>query len=709
MLTILGALILALSSAFAHAQASHPLLDSLNRELSKVQSDTARTRIYLQMATFAWQHAFNEEAMHYAKSALDGAVKSNNELLQANAYRILGIVYTNKGKYDKAISHYQLAQSIYVSLPKIDTLNLARTLNNIGLLYSYQGYVFISLEYFHNALQLRRAIGDNIGISNSITNIGRIRSNIRDYDSARYYFRQAYEIRRRENDLYATTASLTDIGESHRKSGNSDSALHYYWKAYELASSNHVNYNASFALSAISNIYSDRRQYDDALRYAIASNSLAIGTSNWQHVRSLNSLAQAYIGLRRLKDAKKTLEQAKRIGDISQTRMELLTTYLLFYKLDSVAGNYNSALKWLNMHWNLKDSINTANSVNQSIELKYIQELKDKQEAQVQLSKEQERKKTEAETQKSARQATIVIIASLIMIIGSLIYVSLKTRRKNDQLAERQATIEKINKDLSASSRAYRQKAKELEETVTLLRKSNEDLTELNREKDGLMGVMAHDLKTPLDGIKGLTEVIQMQQNLDDHQLECLRLIELSVERGTSLIGDILFLNAHEGRYNPPKFEQVNLQEIIEPSLQLHMNRAAKKQIDFEWQTDADTQVITDPRWILRIIDNLVSNAIKFTFTGHKVQFYAGVQQERLIIKVTDQGQGIPIDEQKLLFTKFKRLSASPTGNESSTGLGLAIVKQLVEELQGDIRVESAKGVGSTFTVYLPLQPLQAV
>ncbi len=112
------------------AQFTNAALDSLLRELSRVSSDTVHIRIQLQMATIAWHRAYNEQALKYAKEALSNATQINNESLRVDAHRLMGIAYTNKGEYD----NYELAQSIYVNLPVIDTLNLARTLNNIGLL-----------------------------------------------------------------------------------------------------------------------------------------------------------------------------------------------------------------------------------------------------------------------------------------------------------------------------------------------------------------------------------------------------------------------------------------------------------------------------------------------------------------------------------------------------------------------------------------------
>ncbi|MCS7019257.1 MAG: tetratricopeptide repeat protein [Cytophagales bacterium] len=684
-------------------------MDSLRQLLSQARSDTARIRIQLQIASLAWRYAYNEEALQYAKQALQAATRINHEAFQADAHRLMGIAYTNKGEYDKAIVHFQLAQSIYISLPIVDTLNLARTINNIGLLYYYQGYNYVSLQYFHQALYLRRLIKDQLGISNSITNIGRIKLNVKEYDSARYYFRQAYAIRLSQNENYAISASLADIADSFRMSGKPDSAIAYYEQAYELSVKSQHFYNATFAASSISNIYASRQQYQTALRYAIVADSLASNNvSSWQHVRSHNALARAYIGLRQFNKAEQALRQAEKLGYISQARTELMNTYLLKYQLDSTTGNYKSALRYLIRYQNLKDSIASANKINQAIELKYFQETSEKKEALQALKNAKKLAALEEKNQRLSLIILIVITVALLLVTAGAIWIWQKMRKQNQKLAERQAIIEKFNEELTYSNEAFQQKATELEEAVSRLKKSNEELQELGREKDALIKIVAHDLKTPLQNIKKwITELKNNRSKSSDtaHWQQ----IEQSLEAEIALIEDILLLNFLENNCNPPKWEPISLHHLIEPHLQTHICKAAQKQIEFSWAVDVNEPVVSDPKLMLRIINSLLSNAVKFTFSGGKVGLHIFLQNDQLVIQVADQGQGIPLDEQKLLFTKFKPLSVLPTNNENGAGLGLAIVKKLVNKLNGEIKVKSTKGAGSVFTVYLPLQPVQSL
>jgi signal transduction histidine kinase len=112
--------------------------------------------------------------------------------------------------------------------------------------------------------------------------------------------------------------------------------------------------------------------------------------------------------------------------------------------------------------------------------------------------------------------------------------------------------------------------------------------------------------------------------------------------------------------------------------------------------------VLTDPAYLVRILDNLVTNAIKFSPAGSQVRLGSEHVDQHLVVTVEDQGPGFSDEDRRFLFQKFRKLSARPTAGESSNGLGLAIIKILVDRLQGSIELKSQPGKGSTFIVTLP-------
>jgi signal transduction histidine kinase len=227
-------------------------------------------------------------------------------------------------------------------------------------------------------------------------------------------------------------------------------------------------------------------------------------------------------------------------------------------------------------------------------------------------------------------------------------------------------------------------------------------LTEAIKAKDHFMGVAAHDLKAPLSGIEGLVELIKMEnKNMSPTETEYLGHIKYSCKKMQRLIIDILDVNRIEQGKAMMIWQKVSIMSILEQIQFGFVPQAAKKNIDFQIEA-IDAVMETDPDGLSRILENLVSNAVKFSPAMKKVSLSVRSENHQLKFKVSDEGPGIPQDEQPRLFNKFQRLSNRPTNSEISTGLGLSIVKELVTQLGGEITFTSEVGKGSTFIVSLP-------
>ena len=227
-------------------------------------------------------------------------------------------------------------------------------------------------------------------------------------------------------------------------------------------------------------------------------------------------------------------------------------------------------------------------------------------------------------------------------------------------------------------------------------------LTEAIKAKDHFMGVAAHDLKAPLTGIEGLVELIKMEnKNLSATQAEYLGHVQYSCRKMQRLIIDILDVNRIEQGKAVVNWQKVSIMAILGQIQLGFASQATKKNIDL--QIDGiDAIMETDPDGLSRILENLVSNAIKFSPSMKKVLLSVSSEHHQVKFKVADEGPGILHEEQPRLFKKFQRLSNRPTNSEISTGLGLSIVKELATQLGGEITFTSEVGKGSTFIVRLP-------
>ncbi len=226
--------------------------------------------------------------------------------------------------------------------------------------------------------------------------------------------------------------------------------------------------------------------------------------------------------------------------------------------------------------------------------------------------------------------------------------------------------------------------------------------TEAIEAKDHFLGVAAHDLKAPLTGIEGLVELIKMEnKNLSPTQAEYLGHIQYSCKKMQRLIIDILDVNRIEQGKAKVNWQKVRIMHILGQIKLGFASQATKKNIDLQIE-GIDAIMETDPDGLSRILENLVSNAIKFSPSMKKVSLSVSSENHQVKFKVSDEGPGIPQEEQPRLFKKFQRLSNRPTNSEISTGLGLSIVKELATQLGGEITFTSEVGKGSTFIVRLP-------
>ncbi len=239
-----------------------------------------------------------------------------------------------------------------------------------------------------------------------------------------------------------------------------------------------------------------------------------------------------------------------------------------------------------------------------------------------------------------------------------------------------------------------------------------EELKRLNEKKNEFLGIAAHDLRNPLNAIMGYIELILI--SLKDgsfNKAESMEDMEtiLQVSRQMNhLVAELLDISAIESGKIRLDLHQENLQIIIDECEKLHNRHANQKNIQLVVDKNYMLPpVLVDRSRIMEVIDNLLSNAIKYTQPGGKVRLYCFHEDSHVSAHIQDTGQGLTEDDISKVFIGFKKLSARPTGGETSTGLGLAIVKKIVELHGGKVWVNSRYGEGTTFSFSLPVYDQQ--
>jgi signal transduction histidine kinase len=617
--------------------------DSLEIELKNATSDSARIRIYNELI-FAYRLQDPQKSIELGKEVYPLLNISGKTSDWAMYHKGIGIAYYLKGEFVHAIDHYLKSLDLFESIG--DSVQTARSLNNIGIIFEEIRNYEKAKEYYTRCLDIYKIKGENEYIAITTNNLGTVYEDLGDLDSALILHQESLNIALKYGMKERQADSYLNIGSILVKKKEPEKALEYLLKAFKLDQEN--------------------------------GNSSGI-------IETHAVLGEAYLHLNRLSDASGYFQKGLALSLEKGTKDLTSRLYLDLSEYYYLRKDYEQAYRYGLKHIILSDSILNIDTRKQISNLQ-LQYENDKKEQEISLLTEiNELKDAQILSQKDKSSLLVIIVLFLIILSGLLwVYYRIYSRANN--------LLEKKNKKIS--------------EQNTELELQSKKLQELSAEKDNMIGVVAHDLKSPLSKILGLTGLIRLTGNMPKDQTEYLNLIEKVIADANKLIGRILDLNKLESGQFGPNLSKVNLKSILDEVTLAFRKSAEDKKIRICQSCHDNIEFITDRDMIFSIVDNLVSNAIKFSDKDKTIFLDCHKNGTRIILSVKDEGPGIRSDEIPLLFKKYTRLSARPTGGESSTGLGLAIVELAVEKLNGGIEVKSELKKGSEFIVSLPYSGL---
>jgi signal transduction histidine kinase len=235
------------------------------------------------------------------------------------------------------------------------------------------------------------------------------------------------------------------------------------------------------------------------------------------------------------------------------------------------------------------------------------------------------------------------------------------------------------------------------------LRRFEQRVRELRAEKTEFLSMVAHDLRSPLSNIVTSADIAASDPDMPREQAtEFLQIICSSARHMIHLVENLMDLNAIEQGRMKMDLGPCELGELVRGVAANYDAKARAKMQELSISEERGPHVaLADQYTAIQIFDNLVSNAIKYSPTGKRIDIRLRRREEMVRFEVQDQGPGLDKDDLEKMFGKFARLSAKPTGGETSTGLGLSIVKKMVEAAGGNVWCESEPGKGSMFVVEL--------
>jgi signal transduction histidine kinase len=221
--------------------------------------------------------------------------------------------------------------------------------------------------------------------------------------------------------------------------------------------------------------------------------------------------------------------------------------------------------------------------------------------------------------------------------------------------------------------------------------------------KDEFVASVSHELRTPLTSIVGYVNILQERPDLPADVLAQLDVVARNTDRLNRLVADLLHTaQVDDGPMHVVRSE-TDLGAIVRDSVQAARPAAERAGVDIDVEAPASLIVMADPQRMAQVVDNLVSNAIKYTVAGGRVRVSVALEGNRVELSVADTGIGISAADRDRLFTRFFRTRQAEERSIQGVGLGLSITKTIVESHGGRIEVQSELGQGSEFRVRLPI------
>jgi signal transduction histidine kinase len=590
-----------------------------------------------------------ESSLDYLDKALIIAEQSGDLELSATCLETTGRVLIDQGNYPEAIETIQ--KGLKIDEQRGDKKLIANCYVNLGVIYERLENFPEALEYYQKALAIKKEIGNNSAAP--YLNIGSVYLHQKDFENALKYFQDALKLGQDSDNKLVIAASMANIGSVYDSLKNSSLAFDYTQKALKVSKLSGQKSIIGEVMIDLGSLYLEQKKYTEALDYT--SRGLAIEQEIGMKEMQKNGYEQLSVIYESTKDYKKAYESYKSLKQLNDTLLN-------------------------------KTDIQKMDALKYSLVLdkeKRVHELKIKEKDLIH--------KLQIEKEKRINYLLLICIISL----GTIFIVGLRSYRRkvktNTLLEEKQLQIEKQKDELFAHQK--------------ILQSLNSELQMLNASKDKFFAIIAHDLRGPMGAFMGFSQILAEEYRsmspdeikdiagtMAESSNNLFRLLENLLEWSKMQRGLIDF--------NPEQFQL--LPNVIE-SVGLITDPARKKSIEIVFNIPENIMVFADKHMFDTVIRNLVSNAIKFTPRGGKIDVSAAVSIESSVeIKIKDSGIGIPDELLGKLFKLNEKTSRSGTDGEPSTGLGLLLCKEFVEKHGGKLIVESQSGFGSIFKFVIP-------
>jgi len=531
-----------------------------------------------------------------------------------------------------------------------------------------------------------------------------------DYDKSIAYFQKALNTEHVLNNLELQSEILRGIAGNHIKKYNYKEALKYFYLSESASIQSWNMPNLHLVYQGIASLYTKLKLYEKALSYTLKSLDIAIQSGEDDPLQvSLMSIGACYYKMKEYDKARDYLDKSLELtsNDFAEANALHFISHIKFdegsyeeseklslrqieicnvnnyYDFEALGyrqlgrirfktGRYNEALEYFNRTLEL---VNTTGD--RSIKFAAIEDM-------IEIYSKTGEK-------------------DMIMELYPRLYKEHVNHLENDlQLKIEQIGIENEAELIKKEVEIEKENNHRLKEALQNVNALNDELKDIHEQKNSLMGILAHDLKNPLQSILSSLKLMQAERDDAAFRDEMAKNIRQQSGRMLSLINRLLDYKAIESGSIPLNITSFNSSELSAKLIKNARIHAVKKDIEIiNGCSCGGMDLRTDMEILYQVLENLLSNSIKFSPPGSHVYIRCFRKGDHNLFEIKDEGPGFSEKDIKKLYSNFAKLSAKPTGNEHSTGLGLSIVKKLCDLLEAEIVLDSQLNKGSKFTIKL--------
>jgi len=665
-LSKLGFVVLLLLSFTTNAQTSSPKIDSLKKELSNVSTDSIRLILLFELSKEYQYKDFTQ-----AKSLLDEATvlaeKLNLNWAKLEVYKQQSYLSTVRGDFVTALKFDKARFPI--ALATKDSANIATSNNFLGNDYINLGEYDEAYYYFTESFRISRAIKDSLQTAIALHNVGTVFKELGQYDIAMDHIELARKLSSQINDLDGLAYTYYELGDIYLRSGKYKESEKALLKALSITRERDINIIEPDIISRMARLYLRKNEFESAYKYYDSAEMLHAKTQN-EYGLAESILGKGRVALKQKKfnDASNQILEALNISKRINARTLEIECYRTLSQLYEEREDYKGALAYTKQSKALQDSLFSQDMVQKIFQdqLRLQTENKDLQIAA--LNETQAKQASELNRQSFLRNILVVVVALTVILLFTVYRSGQRRIRINKLLIEHQNEIKKRSLELE----------------------------QLNQVKDKFFSVISHDLRSPINALSGILDLMSKNQITSEELPKVTKELQLQFNHTKNLINNLLdwtLLQMDKLRIQPVK---INLRSMVDDNFQL-LDSLHIKEVTLTNKIQPNTMAFADLNMINLVFRNLILNGMKFTEQGGEITIGADVHEEELTVWIKDNGVGISPEVQKILFEKTSGYSTRGTANEKGTGLGLILCKEFVERNGGRIWLESDEGSGSTF------------